>query len=253
MSGKIERFDPSKICVTATIAIIAPRGSGKSYLCRDLINQMRYYPAVCVICPSDKSGSFYNQHIPDSYIYYEFNDKVIEKIIQRQTKVIAKLSDPKYKGKKIDPRLLLVLDDVQSSCGDLKKSKPFNDIFTKGRHMGITLIVVIQDSMGLAPSQRSNLDYVFAYSARSGGEIKKLYEHYFNDVGSNIKEFKEILRRATENRSCLVAQKVNPPGYFFYPPQLVEGEIKIGNSQFKNFHKSKYRENWEKENEENLR
>jgi hypothetical protein len=253
----VPRFDPNTICATAAIIVIASRGSGKSFLCRDLINYMKSYPAVCVICPSDKNGKFYSEHLPDSYVHYEFTNELLNRMKERQRKIIAKALDPKYKGKKIDPRLLIVLDDIQSTGVDLKTSVVFNSIFTKGRHDAITVIVVIQSSMALGPIQRENTDYVFAYAAASEDEKKKLYKCYFSEVGNKYAEFKTIFTKATEEKSCLVAQKLDnskcKKGYYFYKPLPVDGMINVGNRQFNNYHKKKYRKNWENENKENYR
>lgn len=249
----VEKFDPSTIVPTASIAIIAPRGSGKSFLSRDLIDKFKHYPAMCVICPSDRGAQYYNTFIPDSYIHYEFSDSLMNQILERQTEMTTKSLNAFAMGKKIDPRLLVVLDDVQVSKEAMSKSRGLKQLFLNGRHYAITFMIILQDAMGIDPSCRTNLDYVFILKNNIITEQMKLHKHYAGVVGK-FGDFQKIHTELTKNNGCLVIDnKSDKANVFWYKATEIIGMIKFGNRQFNNFHKKNYRKNWIKENEENYR
>ena len=82
--------------------------------------KFKHYPAFCIICPSDREGQYYNTFLPDTYIHYKFSDALVEQIFSRQQEICTKALISK---KRIDPRLLLILDDVMESKTELLKSK----------------------------------------------------------------------------------------------------------------------------------
>ncbi len=79
--SRFDKFDPSTIAPASTIVILAKRGAGKSFLCRDLINHLSYFPSVTIICPTDKETRSYDEFVDDSCIHYDFSDSLIEKIV----------------------------------------------------------------------------------------------------------------------------------------------------------------------------
>ena len=54
---QLKQFDLSKMVDHATIAMIAKRGSGKSWVCRNIMYNKRDIPAAIVISPTEKLNS----------------------------------------------------------------------------------------------------------------------------------------------------------------------------------------------------
>lgn len=59
------------------IQIIAPSGSGKSYLARDIIKHYHDTDQIgnyIAISPNERLNKFYQQFMPKAYIYDEFEE-----------------------------------------------------------------------------------------------------------------------------------------------------------------------------------
>lgn len=236
-----------KFGLTPTIVIISPRGGGKSFLCRDLINSFSDYPAISVICPTDRESRFYSTFLQDSYIHYSFNDALIDKIIKRQEDICLKALNGYSEKKKIDPRLLLVLDDVMEDKKKMMNSKALNKIFVNGRHFAISIIIIVQESMGLSTTCRNGVEFAFIPKNYNLTERKKIHQHYGGIIGK-FSEFEALHEKLTTDRSCMVISNKNGGGVYWYKAKEIKGQINIGNNQFKNFHNENYKENWIEEN-----
>jgi hypothetical protein len=87
----LKKFDMNKLrynqdgtFLNPCIAMIAKRNSGKSWLIRDIMYNLKDIPGGCIIAPTDKMSGFYKNFVPESYIYYEYNNDIIPKILKRQ-------------------------------------------------------------------------------------------------------------------------------------------------------------------------
>ena len=75
----IKEFKLNYLKPNAAIAMIAKRGSGKSWVCRDIIKQNKDIPGGMIIAPTDKMSAFYSRevlpvvaisgHIRNSYLH----------------------------------------------------------------------------------------------------------------------------------------------------------------------------------------
>ena len=61
---QIMEFKLSTMVDHAAIVMIARRGSGKSFVCRDVMYHLRHIPGGAVIAPTDKMNSFYKFFFP---------------------------------------------------------------------------------------------------------------------------------------------------------------------------------------------
>ena len=68
-SLKIKRFDIKSMPDNVTIAMIAKRASGKSYLTREILFHKRDIPTTIAISKTEKLNKFYADFIPDIYIF----------------------------------------------------------------------------------------------------------------------------------------------------------------------------------------
>ena len=155
--------DKSSTYINPRIAIIAKSGSGKSWIIRDILHYIKDIPCGVVIAPTDKMTGFYNDFFPLSFIYHEYNEDIIPKILMRQTKMLEKNKQRKKKGKKeLDPRAFLIMDDCMSSKHLWLKDPNILTIFNEGRHYQLTFILSMQYSLGIQPELRSIL-ILFSY------------------------------------------------------------------------------------------
>ena len=89
---RLKRFNIKDMVEHATIAMIAKRASGKSYLTREILYHKRDLPSAVVISRTEKLNKFYGEFIPDSYIFDNFDSAIPLEITnevkeKRQTKM----------------------------------------------------------------------------------------------------------------------------------------------------------------------
>ena len=63
---RLKKFDIKGMVDHATIAMIAKRASGKSYVTREILYHKRDIPSAVVISRTEKLNKFYGDFIPDS-------------------------------------------------------------------------------------------------------------------------------------------------------------------------------------------
>ena len=83
----IKKFNIHEMVDHCTIAMIAKRATGKSFLTREIMFQKRNIAAAVAISRTEKLNSFYSEFIPDSYIYSEYNSDILTRIYERQSKM----------------------------------------------------------------------------------------------------------------------------------------------------------------------
>ena len=76
---QLKRFPIEKMARYCTIAMVAKRASGKSYLTREIMYHKRKIPTV-VISRTEKLNKFYGEFCPDTYIYDQFDTDILSRI-----------------------------------------------------------------------------------------------------------------------------------------------------------------------------
>tara|TARA_B100000902_G_scaffold399416_1_gene470150 strand:- start:2705 stop:3604 length:900 start_codon:yes stop_codon:yes gene_type:complete len=254
---QLDRFDLKNLVLDSSgdflnprIAIIAKSGSGKSWVIRDILSYIKDIPCGTIIAPTDKMTGFYNDFFPVSFIHHEYKEDTIPRMLARQKIILSKNDDRKKKGKKlIDPRTFLIMDDCMSSKHLWLKDPNVLSIFNEGRHYQLTFILSMQYSLGIQPELRSNFDFVFLLGEDFINNRKKLYEHYAGMFPSR-ELFDQVFLQVTDDygvmvinnrlRSSDIRKKV-----FWYKAK-VKGDLSVGCSRFKSFHKLYYDENHDK-------
>ena len=244
----IKKFNINEMVNYCTIAIIAKRASGKSFLTKEIMYQKQNIVAAVAISRTEKLNSFYSEFIPDSYIYSEYSSDILTRIYNRQS-IMNEYNKQKIKENKNpkDDSLMLIMDDCMSSKGTWLNDPNILELFFNGRHHHISFILTMQYSVGIPPEMRSNFDYIFLLAEDIISNRKRLYEHYagmfptfdiFQQVFSDITEDYGILVIDNRIHSKNITDKV-----FWYKAKKVH-KFKIGNKKFHKYHKELYDENW---------
>lgn len=252
----IKQLKIENMCNNAIICMVAKRASGKSWVCRDIIRKLsKDIPGGVIISPTDNLNPFYKKCFPNSFIHHHFTASIMQNILNRQKEMIKK-TIKKYKdnGTKVNPRLLLVMDDCLSSKKEWVNEKSIKELFFNGRHYQITYILTIQDPMGLPPELRRNFDYIFLFSETYLEEQKKIFKYYAGCF-PNFNMFKQTFSYLTSNHGCMVICTRNVTGnpldsVFWYKAENVE-DLSFGDKQFNNYHANNYNPNWEERDEKN--
>mgnify|MGYP003339041376 CR=1 FL=1 len=199
----IRQFDMNLLTPNRTIVTIGKRGSGKSVLIRDILYHYRYIPEVVLFSATEESNSGFSDIIPSVFIYNDFSEKVLQKIIDRQRELATRLSKEEMKRHAI----LIVLDDMAYS--NFLRGKAIKQLFFNGRHSHITCIISLQYSLDIPASLRGNIDILFTFKDVMKKSRDRLYQYYFG-MFSSLKTFEKALDACTHNYSSMVLNNCSP-------------------------------------------
>jgi hypothetical protein len=233
-----------------TIAMIAKRATGKSFLTREIMYQKKNIAAAIAISRTEKLNSFYSEFIPDSYIYSEYSSDILARIYERQSKINEDNKKRIKDKKKIkNDSLMLIMDDCMSSKGTWLKDPNILELFFNGRHHHLSFILTMQYSVGIPPEMRSNFDYIFLLAEDTISNRKRLYEHYAG-MFPTFDIFQQVFSDITENYGIMVIDnrvhsKNLTDKVFWYKAKNVP-TFKIGCNKFHKYHKIAYDKEWNK-------
>ncbi len=195
----LKMFDMKKIKKNSVVVVIGKRGSGKSYLMKDLLyHHRKNFKIGKIFCKTNVLNQFYSDFIPNILISKHFDTKEIKKIFDRQEKVIREQWQ--------DPYIFILADDCLSDAKHWVKDDQILELFYNGRHYKLLFILTLQTPMGITPNLRSNIDYTFIYNTNVISDKEKIYKHYagvFNDKN----EFYSVLNSLDEYE-CLVIDNI---------------------------------------------
>lgn len=239
---QILEFPLASMVENPSIVMIAKRGSGKSFVTRDIIYHYRHIPGGVVIAPTDRMNSFYKFFFPDLYIHYDIKETILKKILLRQMMMIEKASVKKKLGKKVDPSGILIMDDCLSKKKSWAKDENIMEILMNGRHYFLTYILTMQTPLGITPDLRLNFDYVFLLKESSTINKKKLWDNYASMFPS-LPAFEKVFAKCTEDYRSMVIDNRKPSDniqeqVFWFKAK--DRKFSFGSKTFKNLHKRYY-------------
>ena len=210
MTLNLKKFDMKRITFLKNeskgpvIVLIGRRDTGKSFLVRDLLYHHVDIPIGTVISGTEAGNGFYSSHIPKLFIHDEYNTGIIENILKRQKAVIKQVNKQieMYKKSSIDARAFVILDDCLYDNG-WARDKMMRLLFMNGRHWKVMLIITMQYPLGIPPTLRTNIDYVFILREPYIANRKRIYENYAG-MFPTFESFCQVMDQCTENYECLV-------------------------------------------------
>jgi hypothetical protein len=210
MTLELRKFDMRYISFKATenkgpvVVLIGRRDTGKSFLVRDLLYHQQDIPIGTVISGTEAGNSFYSEHIPKIFIHDEYNTSIIENILKRQKQCMKQvMSEIKmYKKSSIDARTFVILDDCLFD-NSWTKDRLMRLLFMNGRHWKVMLVITMQYPLGIPPTLRTNIDYVFILREPYINNRKRIYENYAG-MFPTFESFCQVMDQCTENYECLV-------------------------------------------------
>ena len=246
----IRTFKLSWFCKEPIICMIAKRGSGKSWVCRDILNYLnKKSPYGVIISPTDHVNPFYEKFFCGLYIHNEYTPDILDKIFYRQQKLKKKLDEKIKQKKKINIGTILLMDDCLSGKKKWINEENIRKVFFNGRHSKLTFILTMQYPLGIPPDLRSNFDYIFLLADDSYNNQKKLYDNYASFF-PNVNAFRQVFNELTSDYGCMVIVNTNRGGsrkdlwdkIFWY--RAGKEEIQYGTTQFKKIHEKNYNKDW---------
>jgi len=246
----IKKFEIKDMQEHTTIAMIAKRASGKSYLTREIMYHKKTIPAAIAISRTEKLNKFYSDFIPESYIYSEYDSDILSKVYDRQSIMNEENKIRKDKGKpEKDDRIMIIMDDCMSSKGTWLKDPNILELFFNGRHHHLSFILTMQFSLGIPPELRSNFDYIFLLAEDITSNRKRLYDHYAG-MFPTFDIFQQVFSEITANYGCMVINNrihsTNITDKVFWYKAKPVPKFTIGSNKYHKFHKNSFDEEWNK-------
>jgi hypothetical protein len=247
---QLKKFNINEMVDHCTIAMIAKRASGKSFLTKEILYHKKNLAAAIAISRTEKLNSFYSDFIPESYIYFEYESEILGKIYERQNIMNEENKKRVAAGKKPKKdEIMLIMDDCMSSKGTWLKDPNILELFFNGRHHHLSFILTMQFSLGIPPELRSNFDYIFLLAEDITSNRRRLYEHYAG-MFPTFDIFQQVFSEITENYGIMVinnrihSQNITDKVFWYKAKEVPK--FKLGCNKYLKFHKTYYNENWNK-------
>ena len=232
---KMISFKPNQAEGPVTV-FIGRRGVGKSFLVRDLLYYHQDIPIGTVVAGTEEGNGFYGKLVPKLFIHNEYNTAIIENILKRQRQVMKQVKKEMeaYKRSNIDPRAFVILDDCLYDA-TWTRDKMMRLIFMNGRHWKLMLIITMQYPLGIPPTMRTNIDFVFILREPYIANRKRIYENYAG-MFPTFESFSQVMDQCTENYECLVinnnAKSNKLQDQVFWYKADNHGDFKLGSKEF---------------------
>jgi len=242
MTLELKKFDMKSIQFKSNenkgpvIVLIGRRDTGKSFLVRDLLYYQQEIPIGTVISGTEEGNGFYSKMVPKLFIHNEYNQAIIENILKRQRTVLKQVKKEMdtYKRCSIDPRAFVILDDCLWDS-IWTRDKLMRLLFMNGRHWKIMLVITMQYPLGIPPTLRTNIDYVFILRENYIANRKRIYENYAG-MFPTFESFCQVMDQCTENYECLVINNNSKSNklhdqVFWYKADA-HNDFKLGSKEF---------------------
>jgi len=209
-----------------------------------LLFHHRDIPIGTVISGTEAGNGFYSAHVPKLFIHDEYSSGIIENILKRQKTVIKEVNKQiqLYKVSKIDPRTFVILDDCLYD-NTWARDKMMRLLFMNGRHWKVFLIITMQYPLGIPPTLRTNIDYVFILREPYIANRKRIYENYAG-MFPTFESFCQVMDQCTENYECLVidnnvkSNKLSDQIFWYKANSDIRHDFKLGSKEFWEMSKS---------------
>jgi hypothetical protein len=227
----------------STCILLGKRRTGKTTVTLDILYHKRKLPCGVVISGTEESNHSFKGIVPDTFIYGEYDPKVIERIFARQKKLISRNLSKQEANETtgiVDPKVFIVLDDVMYDKS-IWKSEVIRKVFFNGRHFQMFFMATCQYLMDLPPAIRANLDYTFILREPILNQRVKIHQ-YFCGIVPDFKVFCSVLDETTSNFECLVVDNTSRSTnitdvLFWYKAKIRPiGSWQIGSNQFWKHH-----------------
>jgi hypothetical protein len=242
MTLELKKFDMKNISFKANeakgpvVVLIGRRDTGKSFLVRDLLYYHQDIPLGTVISGTEEGNGFYSKMVPKLFIHNEYNTAIIENILKRQRSVLKQIKKEMetYKRSTIDPRAFVILDDCLYDA-TWTRDKMMRLLFMNGRHWKIMLVITMQYPLGVPPTLRTNIDYVFILREPYIANRKRIYDNYAG-MFPTFESFCQVMDQCTENYECLVinnnAKSNKLQDQVFWYKAEAHNDFRLGSKEF---------------------
>jgi hypothetical protein len=145
--------------------------------------------------PTEKVNKFYSSIIDDDCIFDEYSEKWVDKLINTMTEENTGKTGDKLSN------VLVILDDCISEM-NMHSSKTLRVLFSRGRHIGIGVMITTQYINAVSPLIRTNSDYILC-GQQNRASLQLLVDEFMTATLSRD-EFIRMFANATSNYGFLL-------------------------------------------------
>jgi hypothetical protein len=187
------------------LVFVGRRKSGKTTGIFGLMHAFRHdYQQVIVICGSLDTAQEYAQHVPDCFIWQNFDEERLTAIYnENESFVYRRARGGSHAAKEKPVETMIIIDDCMYMNRILNRSEILQKMMYNGRHAGILLVISLQDCKGLPPYFRNQCSHVFLTREKSRPARERLYDT-FNNVFHNFDQFNRIMKDCTADYRMMV-------------------------------------------------
>ena len=219
------------------VIIIGKANTGKSTLIKYLIqSKCDLLPTGLVMSGTEDSNKFYASMFPDQFIYNEYNENAVLRLIDRQKKCLEHL-EPEAQW------ALLLLDD----CTENKRifyTPTQESLFKNGRHWKLFYILSLQHAMDIPPSIRTNVDGIFIFREVNDNNLVNIWKNYAGVIPS-LHLFKQVMNQVTGDYTAIYINNMSQinsdwtENVYWCKAPLINDEnlYKFGCREYRNFKK----------------
>ena len=233
MNIQLKKFKPEGMPDDKVCVFVGKRGTGKSTLVTDILYHKKHIPTGVVMSATEEGNHHYKEFIPDLFIYSDYDREAIERVLERQRRIINS-------GKK--SASFILLDDCMYDKKFMKDTC-IRKCFMNGRHWKLFFMLTMQYCMDLTPDLRANVDYIFILRENIVQNREKLYKNFFG-IFPNFQMFNQVMTACTENYECLVLDNTSKSNKIedcvFWYKAKVRKNFKVGSPAIWAYHKKNY-------------
>lgn len=191
--------------INRCLIIAGKRNSGKTHLAKHLVKYfLNEFDKVFCISPSAAINKEWHKIIPnpDKTVLDEYNEKWVLDLIGQ----MSAANKGKNAHSKDQKHVLLILDDIVSSSFVGQHSNALKTLASRGRHVGITILVITQNICSTSPLLRNCADwYLLGRVNRGSMEIMR---EQFDIFGMKPNEWFAFINKNTTDYKFLVLSQL---------------------------------------------
>ena len=194
------------------------RRTGKSFFTRWLLAGVaRGTWDWGIVITETKHNGFWQQYVPDEFIWEKYDAQRIAKIIERQKELLKQEENMAWQMQRnpfdldaalgqeedweegLQKNMFIIFDDVMGKATHaIKWDHTMTELGSMGRHFNISVFMLLQDPKAVMPAVRANTDWAFFFAQPSKRAMTTAYEDYMSRYISDKKDGLALLQAMTK-------------------------------------------------------
>lgn len=179
--------------------LLGKRNSGKSILALELIKkELHNFDRVYLFSPTEKINKFFTKGgvVESNCIFDTFDEGFVKAVFKKIEQVNSGLEKENQK------KVLFILDDVIGGEQNIHSSHGLSLLAVRGRHINISVIILIQSMTAVHPLLRGNTDTMLV-STLNSSSVETLAQGFCLGKQFSVKKFIDMYERTCTDYTFL--------------------------------------------------